>query len=90
MAVSVWMYGSENWTLNWAEGRWIKAAEIKFLRRVSRHSLYDHEHSIMIRTQLWIINSEERMYDYENKLRERPIWMEQNSATWRVTQDAET
>ena len=41
MAVSVLMYGSENWSLNRSDKRKIEAAEIRFLRLMAGYTLGD-------------------------------------------------
>ena len=52
MAVSVLMYGSENWSLNRSDKRVIEAAEIRFLRPMVR---YIQKRSSDIREQLGIL-----------------------------------
>ena len=52
MAVSVLMYGSEDWSLNRSDKRKIEGAEMRFLRPMAGYTLWDKKRSSNIREQL--------------------------------------
>jgi len=43
LVLSTFLYGQENWTLTTLQRRRIEAAEMKLLRPLSGHTLYDHK-----------------------------------------------
>jgi hypothetical protein len=50
--LSVFLYGSENWTLTALQRRRIEAAEIKILRPLAGYTLYDHKTNDSVRREL--------------------------------------
>ena len=61
MAVSVFMYGSENWSLNRSYKRKIKAAEIRFFKTNGRLYTFVKKISSDIREQLGIFNNNDKL-----------------------------
>ncbi|PSN38586.1 hypothetical protein C0J52_26011 [Blattella germanica] len=69
LAVPLLTYGSENWALNRSGRRRIEA-EMRFLRRVSGHTLWDHIRNTTIREELHI-------YDLNDKISDMKIqWLQ--------------
>ncbi|PSN35900.1 hypothetical protein C0J52_26559 [Blattella germanica] len=56
-------YGSGNWALNRAGRRRIETAEMRFLRRVSGHTLRDHIRNTTIREELHIYDLNDKIAD---------------------------
>jgi hypothetical protein len=42
LAISILLYGIENWTLKEQDKSLITAAEIKLLRKAAKYTLFDH------------------------------------------------
>jgi hypothetical protein len=49
------MYGSKNWALNRADRRLTEGVQMKLVRQVPGHGLYDHEYTNTIHVQLGIL-----------------------------------
>jgi hypothetical protein len=67
VAVSVLVYGIENWVVNRSERRTIETAEISFLRHASGNVFSDRVRNTIIRNALQMYASEERIAEYRNK-----------------------
>jgi hypothetical protein len=52
LGLPTFLYGLENWTLTALQRRRIEAAEIKLLRPLAGHALYDHKTNDSIRREL--------------------------------------
>ena len=63
LAVPLLTYSSENWALNRPGRRRIETAEIRFLRRVSGHTLRDHIRNTTIREELHIYDLNDKIAD---------------------------
>ena len=70
MAVSVLMYGSENWSLNRPDKKEIEAAEMRFLRPMAGYTLWNKKKSSDIREELSIFNINDRLTKYKINWRE--------------------
>jgi len=58
------LYGSENWTLTALQRRRIEAAEMKLLRPLAGHTLYDHKTNDYICRELRIAGILDKMDEY--------------------------
>ncbi|PSN31708.1 hypothetical protein C0J52_28469 [Blattella germanica] len=63
LAVQLLTYGSDNWALNRSGRRRIETAEMRFLRRVSGHTLRDHIRNTTIREELHLYDLNEKIAD---------------------------
>jgi len=54
LVLPTFLYGSENWTLTASKRQRIEAAEMKLLRPLAGHTLYDHKTNKYIRRELQI------------------------------------
>jgi riboflavin synthase alpha subunit len=70
------VYGGENWALNRSEKRKIERAEMRFLRRVSGHTLTGHVRNTTICNALQLYYLEEKIEDYKNKWRNQILRMD--------------
>lgn len=77
MAVPMFLYGSECWTLRKSEERKIEAAEMRFLRSIAGYTLLDNKRSDDIRKELGIFKLTEKIHQYRTKWREHVERMEE-------------
>jgi len=61
LVLPTFLYGSENWTLTTSQGRRIEGAEMKLLRPLAGHTLYDHKTNDYIRRELQITGIQEKI-----------------------------
>jgi hypothetical protein len=52
LVLPTFLCGSENWTLTSLQRRRIEASEMKFLRPLAGHTLYDHKTNDFVRREL--------------------------------------
>jgi hypothetical protein len=64
LVLPTFLYGSENWTLTASQRRRIEAAEMKLLRPLAGHTLYDHKTNDYIRSELQITGTLDKIDEY--------------------------
>jgi len=64
IVLPTFLYGSENWTLTALKRRRIEAAEMKLLRPLAGHTLYDHKTNDYIRRELRILSLLDKIDEY--------------------------
>jgi hypothetical protein len=67
IAVSILVYGIENWVLNKSERRTIETPEISFIRHISGYAFTDRVRNTAVSNALQMYALEERIADYKNK-----------------------
>jgi len=78
LVLPTFLYGSEKWTLTGLQRRRIEAAEIKLLRPLAGHTLYDHKTNDYIRRELRITGILDKTDDYRRNWLSRLQKMPQN------------
>jgi len=64
LVLPTFLYWSENWTLTALQRRRIEAAEMKLLRPLAGHTLYDHKTNDYIRCELRITGILDKLHEY--------------------------
>jgi len=64
LVLPTFLYGSENWTSTASQRRRIEAAEMKLLRPLAGHTLYDHKTNDYIRRELHITGILDKIAEY--------------------------
>jgi hypothetical protein len=76
--------GSKTWALNRSESKKTEAAEMRFLRRVSGHTLTDHVLNTTMRNALQMYALEERVQGSRSKWRNHFLRMDCSGLTQEV------
>ncbi|PSN42255.1 hypothetical protein C0J52_20422 [Blattella germanica] len=84
MAIKIFLYGSETWTLTSNQLRRIEAAEMKLLRPLAGYTLYAHKRKADIRTKLNMTPILDTIKKYRNNWHGRVLRMPYNRLPQRI------